>query len=143
MFGSVEYQFRLIKYDVDNNGVAFDSNIIKTPSTTLPKKISFTNLMVKWLDQGPNSGDNQIVEITIPSFVIGVISVQVIVVSGEGAKPSTPMTLSGIYLNKGVSDNQTVSYQLRAIDFNGKYIDSDIASVVIGNRTGIQGPVII
>lgn len=138
----VEYQFRLVKYDVDDNRVVFDSNVVRTPDRTPPSVLTFNSSMVKWIDQGANSGDNQVIEITIPTLTADTAEIQVIAVSGVGTSNSEPFTSAGSYFDRGVSDNQTISYKLRGIDSSGNYRESIAVSIVIGNRTELEGPVI-
>jgi len=137
----VVYQFRLIQYDADNNQVNFDSRIVKTYNTTPPFTApTFNSSMIEWIDQGRNSADNQIVKISIPAPPPTARAIVVIGVSGQGIMSSGEATSAKFYYNSNVSDNQIVSYKLRAIDSYGNYSDSAIVDLVIGNRTGPQNP---
>jgi len=137
-----EYQFKLVKYDTDDNGVEYDSDKIRTFDRTFPLAPTFDSSMIEWTDQGPNSDNNQIVTITIPASASDVKSIQVIAVTGVGVVSSGKADSTRLYYNKEVADNQTVSYKLRAYDFNGNYADSSTVSVVIGNRTSPSSPII-
>jgi hypothetical protein len=133
---SVMYQFRLTKYDIDNNPVTFDSNTVTTPDRTPPKDTPiFDNTMVQWLDQGANSGDTQVIKIIVPIPAVDAAYLQVIAVSGVGVKSSELMIATGEYFDKGLADNQIVFYKLRAIDSSSNYRDSATISVIIEDRS--------
>lgn len=139
---NTEYQFKLVKYDADDNGVEYNSNKVTTFDRTNPVAPTFNSSMIEWTDQGPNSNNEQIVIITIPTLASDVKSIQVIAVTGVGAVSSDRADSARLYYNKGIADNQTVSYKLRAYDFNGNYTDSSTVSLVIGNRTKPSEPTI-
>jgi hypothetical protein len=126
----------LIKYDIDNNPVSFDSNIITTPNRTAPKETPiFDSTMIQWVDQGPNSGSSQVVKITVPSSAEDATYMQVVAVGGMEVKSSNLMITAGIYFDRDLPDNQIVSYKLRTIDSSSNYKDSVTVSVIIGDRS--------
>lgn len=136
---SKKSQFKLLKYDIDTNVVDCLSNEILIPNRTPPAVPVFNDSMILWLDQGPNSGNSQVVKIQI-NIPIDSTYVQVIAVSGVGVKSSGKISTNGYYIDTRVGDDQIVSYKLRSIDINGNYADSESINLAIAKRSVLTPP---